>query len=111
MAYWPMRIHLNQDCIGVAIRVHADNALGIAAGRALMPVLAATARIEPELAGRQRAPQSFPVDEPDHQHLARGVMLHRSRQQPLREIECRNVRLLADLHGVSARSNRRTSSA
>ncbi len=76
-------VHLHQNRIAVAIQGHRPHRLGVAAGRALVPQLAARAAPEPGLPALEGALQRVAVHVRQGQHAAAAGVLHHGRDQPL----------------------------
>src|SRR5206468_72424 len=63
-------MHLEQERVAIAVRVHAVDVLGVARRLALAPQNLARARPEMALAGPQCRIEGLAIHPGDHQHLA-----------------------------------------
>src|SRR3954453_18547589 len=75
-------VDLEEHGVTVAVETHRDDVLAMAGGLALDPVLPAAAAPVRRAPGRQRGCEGFVVHPPEHQHLARVVLLGDRRHQP-----------------------------
>jgi hypothetical protein len=79
----PHGFHTDEERVGVAIEEELANAKDVAASFAFFPEALAGAAVEVDFAGALGVFERFGIQEAEHQHFARGVVLNDRGDQPV----------------------------